>query len=195
MSYSKIETILKKEKKKKFYSLCPLSRRLGHRQTSTGLHITVATDHWHHAKVRGSSPGLCSMHSLSQNHAIHSYPAPFSLLAWHPNLFFFNSPSRNQSISSAATSTLSYIGSLSNPIILHPHHMAEPPENTIINSFVTPHNYLIYAFGTLSTLLISSKLLRLSICTNLILDLSFSFHNIVSLPEIRIGTDMFHERL
>ena len=54
--------------------------------------------------------------------------------------------------------------------------------------FNTPHNYLINLFSTLSILLIPSSSLRLSICTPLILDLSYSFHNSVSQPYIRTGT-------
>ena len=46
---------------------------------------------------------------------------------------------------------------------------------------------LIRAFATLSILLIPNKPLRLSICTDLVLDLSFSFHIIVSLSYIRTG--------
>ena len=51
--------------------------------------------------------------------------------------------------------------------------------------FVTPLNYFIHGFRILFILLIPSKLLKLFICTALILDLSF--HSIVSLPYIRAG--------
>ena len=57
---------------------------------------------WHLVKVRCSSPGLRPMLSPSQTLAIHSYPGPFSLIAWHPTLFSLNTPSRYQSISSVA---------------------------------------------------------------------------------------------
>ena len=70
--------------------------------------------------------------------------------------------------------------------------MAEPPENTLIHTFVyvlrhttqLPYPYI----RDLSILLIPSKSLRFSICTVLIQDLSFFFHNIVSLPYIKTGT-------
>ena len=52
----------------------------------------------------------------------------------------------------------------------------------------TLHNSLICSFQTLSILLIPSNPLRLSICIALIPDLSFSYHNIVSLPYIRTRT-------
>ena len=85
------------------------------------------------------------------------------------------------SISPSQTSarTLSYLDSLSNPVILHSLHMAEPSEN----NFITLHNCLIHAFKTSSTLLIPSKPLRFSI-----LDLSFSLYIIVALPHVRTGT-------
>ena len=47
---------------------------------------------------------------------------------------------------------------------------------------------LIHAFSTFTIHLIPSKPLMLSICTNLILGSYFSFHFIVSLLYIRIGT-------
>ena len=140
------------------------------------------------------------MHFPSYIPAINSYLAPFSLLAWHPNLFFLIKHSfmvsvhlfHNQPTKQLPAHSPTY--SLINPIILHSLHMAEPPENTFVNPFIyppfiTPHYSLIRAFRTLSFLLIPSKPLRLSICTALILDLSFSFYNIVSLPYIRTGTN------
>ena len=87
------------------------------------------------------------------------------------------------------TSIHSYIDPLSNPVILHTLHMAEPSENTFINFVIlTPHNCLIHAFTTLCILLILSKPLKFSICIALILDLYFSIHIIVSLPYVRKGT-------
>ena len=69
-----------------------------------------------------------------------------------------------------------YIDTLRNPIVLHSLHMAKPSENTFINLVVyTQHNCLIRTFGTLSILLIPSRPLRLSICTALALNPSFSF--------------------
>ena len=54
--------------------------------------------------------------------------------------------------------------------------------------FFTQHNSFIRAFGTSYILLIASKPLRLSLCTALIIDLSFSFHIIASLPYMRTGS-------
>ena len=105
ISYSKRETKLKKEKNNKFSPLCPLNCRFGHRRTSTFQRLYIFCGNpqlWHPVKVRGSSPGLRPMHFPSGTPAIHSYLTPFSLLAWHPNLFSLNSPSRYKSISSAA---------------------------------------------------------------------------------------------
>ena len=82
-------------------------------------------------------------------------------------------------------STLPYINTLSNPVILHSLHIAEPSENNFI-PFVTSHDSPIRAFGTSSILLTPSKPLRLSIYTAVILDLS-SFPLITSLPYIRAG--------
>ena len=61
---------------------------------------------------------------------------------------------------------------LSNPAILTtwPNHWKTPSTTPFINL----HNYLIHAFRTLPILLTPSRPLRLSICTALILDLSFS---------------------
>ena len=111
------------------------------------------------------------MHSPSQTSTIHSYHTLFSLLAWHPNIFFLNILSHYHFIFSArnllaTTFTIPlHTQPLRNPIILHSLHIAEPPENTFINPFVTLH-----------------------ICTALIIELSFSFHIIVSIVYIRTGT-------
>ena len=99
------KTKLKKQKNRnKFSPLYPLSCRLSHRQISTHrLHIAVTTHNWGiSSRSGGFIPGLCPMHYPSQTPTIHAYPAPFSLLAWHPNLFFLNSPSFYQSTSSSA---------------------------------------------------------------------------------------------
>ena len=45
-------------------------------------------------------PGYAPCTPSHKSPAIHSYPGLFSLLAWHLNLFFLNSPSLYQSISS-----------------------------------------------------------------------------------------------
>ena len=84
------------------------------------------------------------------------------------------------------TNILPYIDLFGNPVIFYSLHMIEPLENTFINPLVTPHNFLIHAFKTLSILLIPNKTLNVSICTALILAL-FSFHIIVLLPYIRAG--------
>ena len=73
--------------------------------------------------------------------------------------------------------------SLSNPITLHSLHMAVPMENTFINLFVYPlHHSAQLPYPCIW--LIPSNPLRLSISKTLTLDLSFSFHNIVSLSYI-----------
>ena len=82
---------------------------------------------------------------------------------------------------------LPYIDPLDNPVILYSLYMAKLPENTFINPFIILHTYHINALGTLPIFLIPSKPLRLSICTALILDLSFFFPIIVLLPYLRAG--------
>ena len=57
-------------------------------------------------------------------------------------------------------------------------HWRSPSSILLYTPFVTPQNSLIRAFRIQFILLIPSKPLRLSICTALILDLTFSFHNI-----------------
>ena len=51
----------------------------------------------------------------------------------------------------------SYINPLNNPVIFHSLHMAEPPESTFINPFVTLRNSLMCSFRTLCILVIPSK--------------------------------------
>ena len=63
-------------------------------------------------------------------------------------------------------------------------------KHTIFSSLLFFHVFLSFLFfiNPLSILLIPSNPLRMSICKALILNLSLSFHNIVSLPYIRRGT-------
>ena len=93
---------------------------------------------------------------------LHSLHSPFLPDIQTSFLFFFEQ-SFTLSIHlfrSQPTERLSahpYIYPLSNPIIFHSLHTAEPQENTFIDPFITPHNSHIYAFGNLSTFLIPSK--------------------------------------
>ena len=79
-----------------------------------------------------------------------------------------------------------YIDSLSNPIVPHSLNIADPSENTFINAFVQHFRNSSQLFYPFIRDFIHS--LRFSICTALILDLSFSFYIIVSLPKIRTGS-------
>ena len=92
-------------------------------------------------------------------HSLLSYTMHASCLNFISFFFFLNSPSRYHFTSSAADLLSDYpytphIDHLSNLVILHSLHMAKPSQNTFMNPFVTPHNYLILAFGTLSIFLI-----------------------------------------
>ena len=136
---------------------------------------------WHLVRARGSSPGLHPKRSSILPHQ----PPPFPPIMHHspclPDIqtSFFKAVLQGissplpQSTYLVTTCTLPHIHPLNNPIILHSLHMGEPSENIFINPFVFPNSFLISEFGTLSILLILSKPLRLSICTALILDLSF----------------------
>ena len=104
-SYRKRETNLKKEKKRnKFSPLYPFSCRLSHRQISTlRLHIAMTTHNC------ASRHGLEFIYPLGYAPCIPPRkPSPFSSLAWHPNLFCLNIPSRYQSISSTGYSLNDY---------------------------------------------------------------------------------------
>ena len=83
-----------------------LSCGLGRRWISAlpGLHKAVASH-----KVKGSSSGQCPMNSSSQTPAIHSYHAPFSLLAWHPYLSSSSNHSQYRSTSSTACPLSNYL--------------------------------------------------------------------------------------
>ena len=94
MSYSKREAKLKKWRKTKNFPFTPFNYSLSHR---TDFHLTKTS-----YSCGISSPGLCPIHSPLQTLAIHFYPGPISLLAWHQNLLSLNTPSRYQSISSMA---------------------------------------------------------------------------------------------
>ena len=67
-------------------------------------------------------------------------------------------------------------------------YMDEPSSILSSAHFITPKNSLICTYGTLSILLLHSKVLRLSIYKALILDLFFIFHIIVSLAYIKTDT-------
>ena len=127
---------------------------------------------WHLVKVKGLRP----MHSPSQTPAIPAYHAPFSLFARHPNLFFKQSFTVSIHLFRglpptqwAITSTLSYIDTLSNPVVFHSLHIGEHLHQAFRSHPSSLHT-------TLSVLLIPNRPLRLSICTTLILVLSISLH-------------------
>ena len=149
--------------------------------------------HHHFPPPQGHHASCYPMHSPSQNPVIHSYYTPFSLLARHSNLFSLTSPSQYQSTSSAAYPISNYLhtplSTIMSFFILSTWPNQRKTSSLILLStpFITLHNSLIHAFRTLSIFLIPSKPVRLSICTALILDLSFSFYIIVSLPYIRTG--------
>ena len=155
---------------------------IGHRQDFHPSYSCDIPQIWHLIEVRGIPP--------------HKPPLFTPITHWHhiqaslfKLLYGINSP-LPRLIYWATTCTIPYIDPLTNLVILHSLHMAEPSENAFINTFVhslrhsTQINSLICAFWTLSILLTS----ELFICTCLILDLSFSFHIIASLPYIRTGT-------
>ena len=78
------------------------------------------------------------------------------------------------------TDLLLHIYLFSNPIIPCLFNMAEP-WRTLIKSFhLSPSS--LHTFGTLSIHVMPYIPLRLSIYTTLILDISFSFHSIISVP-------------
>ena len=118
---------------------------------------------------KGFIPWETPIHSLSQTPVIHSYHAPFSLLARYPNLSSINSPSRYQSTSSAVYKLSDY-----QRILLHrpslqsccsqssPHQRT--PSIFSSTTLITSHNCLIHAFRTLFILLIPRRPLRLFIC-------------------------------
>ena len=163
-----------------------LSCGLGHRWISTlpGLHKDVASHNYgisSRSRVHspGSAPCIPSHKLPPYTPIMHHSPCLHDIQASLQTVLHGISSPVSQPTHCATTNTHSYIDPLSNPVILHSFHMAEPLENTFINLFVyTLHHpaQLPCAFGTLSILLIPSRPLRLPICTTLILDLSFSLH-------------------
>ena len=152
--HSKRETKLKKQ----IFPFMPLSCRLGHWNIFTKeFHIAVATQNCgisSRSWVHPPGSALC----IPPSQAI-TIP-PFSLLGWHSDLFFLSSLSQYQSISYTAyplNNSYIFLDSLTNPILLHPLHMAKPPENIFINPFIYPlcHStqFLTHAFRTLSLFL------------------------------------------
>ena len=112
-----------------------------------------------------------SVISTSSHHfSIHQFPpySPHHLPSTSP-LRFNSSTFKFQT---AKTPTLLY----NNSIILHSFDIAKPLENTC-------YFFLICAFGMLLIFQITSKILRLSICTALILDFFFCLH--ISLTAIQ----------
>ena len=167
----------------------PLSCRLGHRQTSTQeLEIAAAIHNCGISSKSGVHPPSYTP-CIPPHKPYHSLPSYTILLACPTSkpLFIKQSSMALIHLFRGLPTAQLLAHSLSNPIILHSYHLAKPLDNTFINPFFNLHNSHIHAFGTLSLLLITSNPLKLSICTVLIIDLSF-FYNTVSLPYIRTGT-------
>ena len=136
------ETKLKKEKKNRkfpFYALC----RLGHRRSSTlqGFPITVVT---HNCVIQSQG--------FIPRAAPHAFPLTnprYSFLSWTIFLVYLISKPLFFKRSFTASIHLcrgpptvrlpshSYIDSLDNPIPLHPLHMVETPENSLINQTIS----------------------------------------------------------
>ena len=133
-----------KDRKKEIFPFMPLRCGLDHRQTSTlqGLHISVAIHNCvfslkSRRHLSGDAPG---------KPPTNSYLESFSLLARHPNLFFFKQSFMVSihlfcCLPSERLPGHSHIDPISNTIILHSFHMAEPSENTFINPFVHPFRH------------------------------------------------------
>ena len=97
------------------------------------------------------SPGYAS--HAPRNPTVHSCQTiPLASLTSKPFFFFLSLsiPLRYQSTSSSAD----LLNESMHPHFFHSLHVAKPSENTFINHFVTPQNFLICAFETLSIILI-----------------------------------------
>ena len=142
---------------------------------------------WHLIKVRGSSPRLHTIHFPSQTLTINTYPI---LLACQTSI----------TLSLKHSFMVSIISSTSYPLSDYQHILLYILLTIIFSIFSTwpttgaclPQSFHLPTSSLrttlLSILLIPSNPLRLSICTALFQDLSFYFHNIISLPYIRRGT-------
>ena len=167
----------------------PSSYGLSHRRISAllGLHKAVSSP-----QGQGFIPRAMPYVFPSLKHP------PYTPIMHHssclPDIqtFSSSSPSRYQSISSAAyplsdyqhTPTFTLLAMLSFTILsTWPNHRRTSSPIFSSAPFITLHNCLFHSFGTLSILLIPNRPQRSSISTALILGLSFSLH-IVSLPTI-----------
>ena len=145
----------------KLCSLCPLSCRLGGRQDFQpwAAYNCGNPQLRHLPKAKSSSSWLCPIHSPSQTPDIHSYHSPSPLLPWYPNLFFLNSLSRYQSISSTAYRPSDYQQFYHSTFFSHGRTTGEYLHQSFClpssSSHITPYPCI---------LLIPSKSLRLSIC-------------------------------
>ena len=133
-----------KDMKKGILPFMPLSSRLGHIRTSAlqVLHIAIEThNHGISSSSRVHPPGNASCIPPHK-------PSPYAPIMHHspclPDiqihflqavLHAINSP-LTRPAHWVTTSALPYIDPLSNHVILHSLHMAEPSENTFINLFV-----------------------------------------------------------
>ena len=87
-----------KDMKKEIFPFLLLSCGLGHRRISALPGLKAVASRQGHGFILQQR----LMHFPTQTPTTHSYHAPFSLLAWHPNLSSSSSPSRYQSTSPAA---------------------------------------------------------------------------------------------
>ena len=155
----------------------PLRCGLRNRQTSIfqGFHIAVET---HSCDISSES----MVHPLGNAPCIPTLkPSPFTPILHHSSclpdiqtpflqaVFHGINPSLLRSTHWATTNTLPYIDLLAillfSILSIWPNHRRMLWTIFSFTPFVTPHNCLIRAFGTLSILLLLSKPLRLSICT------------------------------
>ena len=182
--------------------LFKLQVALGHIKTSPsqGLHIAVTTNSYSISLKSGVHP-RATLQAFPLTNFQHSlYHAPFFLLAYHPTLFvrWINLPLPwlTYWATSHTLSQMHPLPILSFPILsIWSKHRRTFSSILSTTPFVILQNSLISVFGTLSILLIPNNTLRLSICTALTLDLSFSLHIIVSLPYRSTGTSNAHAAL
>ena len=118
--------------KKVMFPLYPLNCGPGHRRTSALQ--------GHLVKVKGSSPGECPMHSLSQippyTPIMHHSPCLPDIKPLSFKHSFTVSIHLFQGLLTETSSTHSYIDPFRNPVVLLSLHIVKPSENTTINLFV-----------------------------------------------------------
>ena len=152
----------------------------------------------HHVKFRGSHPQISPKHTAKKNYVIHSCHTQFlfPFFAHHPNIFLKKSYSLNHSTFQPFSRSTSYplplVYAFSFPTFLYSFLIPKSPESTLTSHFIHLLFHLTQLFKSfirfLSRPLILNKPLKLSIYIVLILDLSFSFHTLISSPYIKTGT-------